>query len=49
MPTVQPLLWKAYWALAATGIVWSVFILSLVNPTLQRQYVYELNVGLCVG
>jgi hypothetical protein len=39
MPALQPIFIKAYWTLAAVGILWAVFILSLINPTLQRQYV----------
>jgi hypothetical protein len=37
MLSLQPIFIKAYWTLAIVGIVWAVFILSLVNPTLQRQ------------
>lgn len=42
MPALQPILWKAYWALAGVGIVWAVFILSLCVPWVQRQYVFAL-------
>jgi hypothetical protein len=37
MPALQPIFLKAYWTLAIIGILWAGFILSLINPTLQRQ------------
>lgn len=30
---------KAYWTFAGLGMIWAVFIGSLISPTLQRQYV----------
>ncbi|KAF2032303.1 hypothetical protein EK21DRAFT_99168 [Setomelanomma holmii] len=40
MPALQPIFIKAYWTLAAIGILWAMFISSLVNPTLQRHALY---------
>ncbi|KAH7078461.1 Alpha/Beta hydrolase protein [Paraphoma chrysanthemicola] len=40
MPALQPIFIKAYWTLAAIGILWAVFLLSLINPTLQRHALY---------
>ncbi|KAH8723958.1 Alpha/Beta hydrolase protein [Phaeosphaeriaceae sp. PMI808] len=40
MPALQPIFIKAYWTLATVGILWAVFILSLVNPTIQRNALY---------
>jgi hypothetical protein len=37
MPALQSIFTKAYWTLAGAGIIWAVFITSLLNPTLQRQ------------
>ena len=37
MPALQPIFIKAYWVLAGLGILWAAFIVSLMNPTLQRQ------------
>jgi hypothetical protein len=37
MIALQPIFIKAYWTLAVLGILWAVFIVSLLNPTLQRQ------------
>ena len=31
---------KAYWTFAVLGMIWAVFIGTLISPTVQRQYVY---------
>jgi hypothetical protein len=40
MPALQPIFLKAYWTLAIAGILWATFILSLINPTIQRHALY---------
>jgi hypothetical protein len=40
MPSLQPIFLKAYWTLAIAGILWATFILSLINPTIQRHALY---------
>ncbi|KAH4041947.1 hypothetical protein HBH70_006440 [Parastagonospora nodorum] len=49
MPALQPIFLKAYWTLAIVGILWAGFILSLINPTLQRHALYAHKIWTSYG
>jgi hypothetical protein len=39
MPELKPIFVKAYWSLAGLGMIWAAFLIAMINPTIQRQYV----------
>ncbi|KAJ9657684.1 hypothetical protein H2201_008090 [Coniosporium apollinis] len=41
MPALLPIFKKAYWSLAAAGLLYAVFIACLCNSWVQRQYVLK--------
>lgn len=46
MVELQPILKKAYWALAASGLLYVLFICSLTFPEVQRLYILTDH-GIC--
>jgi hypothetical protein len=41
MVALDPILKKAYWSLASIGGVYAIFIIALLNPWIQHQYVHH--------
>lgn len=41
MPALLPIFKKAYWSLAAAGLLYAVFVTFLCNSWVQRQYVLK--------
>lgn len=39
MVALQPIFKKAYWSLAAGGLIYVLFVCSLTFPVVQRKYV----------
>lgn len=42
MVELQPIFKKAYWALAAGGIFYAIFVCAMTYPVVQRLYVVSL-------